>query len=288
MISMSKRMPRDKAAPRIGAVSYLNSKPLIEGLSGRLSAGVLTLDYPSRLADQLKNGELDVALIPSVEYLRGDDYAIVSDACVAARGPVLSVKLYTRVPFGDIKTLALDEGSRTSAMLSRVMLYERYGVLPERVPFPLHQSTEEVNADAILMIGDRAMFDPTETFHDVWDLGDEWYRWTGLPFVFAMWVARERRLDEAELSKTLSAARDLGVSRIHEISQRESPLLKLPVSTIETYLGKHLHFTLGSAERHGLALYHELVTNLEAHLAETHRHDHQGQSPYRFAAATSR
>ncbi len=265
-------------------MTYLNSKPLIEGLAERLSPGILILDYPSRLADQLRNGELDVALVPSIEFQRGRDYQIISDACVAARGPVLSVKLYTRVPWGQIKTIALDEGSRTSVMLAQVMLFERYGVLPERVPFPLQKLASEVKADAILMIGDRAMFEPDETFHDVWDLGQEWLSWTGLPFVFAMWVGRPRAgLDENKLSEILSSARDEGVQRVQQIAERESKPLKIPVPGIEAYLGRHLHFTLGSAERHGLELYYELVRNLEAHW-----HDQQGQHSHRLTPATHR
>ena len=104
---------------RIGAVTYLNSKPLIEYLPKCFPEAVIRDDYPSRLADDLAAGQLDVALIPSIEYFRGRNYEIVSDACVAARGPVLSVKLYSRVPWSDIRTLGLDEGSRTSAALVR-------------------------------------------------------------------------------------------------------------------------------------------------------------------------
>jgi chorismate dehydratase len=129
------------AIVRVGAVSYLNSKPLIEDLPGLLPEANVSLDYPSRLADQLSAGDLDVALIPSVEYMRGADYEIISDACVATRGPVLSVKLYSRVDPGAIQTLALDEGSRTSATLARIMLLERYGVDPARKPLPIEMPT---------------------------------------------------------------------------------------------------------------------------------------------------
>ncbi len=104
---------------RIGGVSYLNSKPLLEDLATLAPGADVLLDYPSRLADDLTAGRLDVALIPSVEYFRGRGYEIVSDACVAARGPVLSVKLYARKPWGAIRSLALDQGSRTSATPSR-------------------------------------------------------------------------------------------------------------------------------------------------------------------------
>jgi chorismate dehydratase len=175
---------------KIGAVNYLNSKPLIEGLPELLApVADLRLDYPSRLADDLTQGRLDVALIPSIEYFRGQNYEVISDACVAAHGPVLSVKLYSRVPWGQIRSLALDEGSRTSATLARIMLAERHGVFPKLQPLPLDYRTQDSDADAILLIGDRAILPPAEKFPETWDLGEEWFEWTGLPFVFAMWVA---------------------------------------------------------------------------------------------------
>ena len=102
---------------RIGAVSYLNTKPLVYGLADLAPQHELVYDLPSRLADRLAAGALDVALIPSVEYFQRPDYEIVSDACIACRGPVRSVKLLSRVPLESIRTLALDEGSRTSAVL---------------------------------------------------------------------------------------------------------------------------------------------------------------------------
>ena len=165
---------------RIGAVSYLNSKPLIEDLAELARDAELILDVPSRLADDLSAGELDVALIPSVEVLRDADYEIVSDACVATRGPVLSVKLFSRVPVAQIRTLALDEGSRTSATLVRILLAERFGVRPTTELLPLGFATADTSADAVLLIGDRAMKPPCERFVATWDLGEEWTEWTGL------------------------------------------------------------------------------------------------------------
>jgi chorismate dehydratase len=246
---------------RVGAVSYLNSKPLLEELAGGLPPGsVLTLDYLSRLADQLAADQLDVALIPSIEYFRGErrHYTVVSDACVAARGPVMSVKLYSRVPPGKIRTLALDEGSRTSAALTRIMLAERYGVEPRIAPLPMSCSTRDTAADAILLIGDRAMFPLDERFDVTWDLGEEWFDWTGLPFVFAMWVARPG-LDLEPIETALSASRDRGLARIEAIARRESPLLGLPLPTTIHYLTNNLHFRFGSAERTGLRMFHELA-----------------------------
>lgn len=282
-------------ALRIGAVNYLNSKPLIEGLSDAAPASQLVLDYPGRLADRLADGGLDAALIPSFEYLRNPNYALVSDACVAARGPVMSVKLYFRVPPGEVRTLALDEGSRTSAALARVMLFKRFGVEPKLEALPIGRPTGSVETDAVLLIGDRAMHAPVEEFHETWDLGDAWYEWTGLPFVFAVWAVRDEdspalrrngrslnrdsrealRLRQigadndrlqvadngvhAELARVLTDARDRGVGRLADIARREAAGLGVEEQTAIDYLTRNLHFTLGSAEKTGLRLFEELT-----------------------------
>ncbi len=243
---------------RIGAVSYLNSKPLIEDLAELASDAELILDVPSRLADDLSACELDVALIPSVEVLRDGEYEIVSDACVATRGPVLSVKLFSRVPVAQVRTLALDEGSRTSATLARILLAERYGVRPATELLPLGFAAEETSADAVLLIGDRAMKPPRERFVVTWDLGEEWTEWTGLPFVFAMWAAR-RDCDLGDVEEALCQSRDRGVGRFADIARREAPKLGITPELAHDYLADNLHFTLGSAEQAGLRLFQELA-----------------------------
>jgi chorismate dehydratase len=243
---------------RIGAVSYLNSKPLVEDLDELACGAELTLDYPSRLADDLAAGALEVALIPSFEYLRHGGYEVVSDACVATHGPVMSVKMYSRVPCGAIRSLALDEGSRTSAALVRILLAERFAVHPALEPLPLGRPAESSTADAVLMIGDRAMHAPRGPFVETWDLGEEWIAWTGLPFVFALWATR-RSSELGEVELALGTARDRGVSRIGAIARREAAALGLSVETAENYLRHNLHFRLGSAERSGLVLFQQLA-----------------------------
>ncbi len=246
------------AQMQIGAVSYLNSRPLIEGLEGLLPSANLVLDYPSRLADALSNGQLDVALIPSIEYFRRPGYEVISDACVAARGEVLSVKLYCRVHPGQIRTLALDEGSRTSAALTKVILAERYGVIPKTEPLRMESTTTDSSADAVLLIGDRAMHSPEESFTEVMDLGQFWYDWTGLPFVFAMWVAR-REVNTEGVDEALSHARDLGIANVADIAREEAPRLGISETLAHTYLTRNLHYHLTSAERSGLKLFSELA-----------------------------
>ena len=244
---------------RIGAVSYLNSKPLVEDLSGLLPTADVSLDYPSHLADDLAAGRIDVGLIPSVEAFRDPDYEILSDACVATRGPVHSVKLYSRVHPGFIRSLALDEGSRTSAALARIMLHARFGVTPELQPLPLGKNVEHSDADAIVVIGDRAMKPVEQTFDIVWDLGEEWAEWTGLPFVFAMWVGRSGTSFGEEIVSRLAESRDLGVSRFETSATREAAKLGIPVEAAEKYLKENLHFRLVSAEQSGLRLFQQLA-----------------------------
>lgn len=256
---MSRSTPRPV---RIGAVSYLNSKPLIEGLEELAPEAELILDYPSHLADDLADGKLDLALVPSIECLIHPEYRIVSDACVATRGPVLSVKLFSRVPIAEIKNLALDEGSRTSAALVRIMLSDRFGVEPTLEPLPLEDSTENSIADAILLIGDRAIHPPKEHFEVIWDLGEEWTEWTGLPFVFALWVAREdTNLNNVEQS--LYEARDQGLLNLEQIARREAPKLGITVQTACDYLLNNLYFRIGPAEQSGLKLFIQLATKLD-------------------------
>ena len=145
---------------RIGAVSYLNTKPLVYGLAELAPQHELVFDLPSRLADDLAAGRLDVALIPSIEFFKNPTYTIISDACIACRGPVRSVKLFSRVPPTDIRTLALDEGSRTSAALVRILLRKRFGIEPTFVPLPIDARPESVAADALLLIGDDRSTNP--------------------------------------------------------------------------------------------------------------------------------
>jgi chorismate dehydratase len=252
---------------RIGAVNYLNSKPLVFGLEALAPAVRVTYDLPSRLADSLAAGRLDVALIPSVEYFRGPQYSIVSNACVACRGPVLSVKLHFRAAPREVRCVALDEGSRTSAALTQILLAELCGLRPKWEPLPIGCGLEATDADVVLLIGDRAIASKAEggrrkgegktDFLEIWDLGEKWSEWTGLPFVFAMWVARPG-VDPVEVGSILEAARDVGQRRLDEIASHEAPLLGISTDLAVRYMRDNLHFRIGTAERAGLRKFYEL------------------------------
>jgi len=250
---------------RIGAVSYLNTKPLVYGLAKRLPEAEIVFDLPSRLADDLAKKELDIALIPTVEYFQDPEYQIVSDACIACRGEVYSVSLLSRCQSADIKTLALDEGSRTSAALVQILLKKRLGIVPELSPFPIGSDLSLLSTDAMLIIGDRAMHVDKSDFEETWDLGQAWVDWTGLPFVFAMWTARaDLDFDLAPIETALSSARDEGVKHLSEIAASHAEQLGISRQQCEVYLKEHLYFYLGEQERQGQELFRQYVDELSA------------------------
>jgi len=250
----SRLPPAARRMLRVGAVQYLNTKPLVHGLAG---SGVdLCYDLPSRLADRLTAGLLDVALIPSIELFRQPGRRIVSNACIGCRGAVMSVKLLFRTPPDRVATLALDEGSRTSAVLAQVLLAERYGVRPQVEPLAIGAGAGQTRADAVLLIGDRALADATAGggFQLVWDLGDEWCRWAGLPFVFAVWAARDS-VDTTGLAGRLEAARDRGLANLAAIAAAEAFRHGLTTTQCLGYLRDNLHYRLGGPELEALDVF---------------------------------
>jgi chorismate dehydratase len=246
---------------RIGAVNYLNTKPLIHELEQLAPSARLLLEVPSKLADMLAREQLDVALIPVIEYFRSGSYSVVPNISIASRGPVLSVTLFSRVPWTAIRSVALDEGSRTSAALVQVLLRKRYGVRPELQPLPLDRPAEEVPTDAVLLIGDRAMRACLPGFAHAYDLGQEWHDWTGLPFVYAFWAVREG-VDLGDVEQALVEAKRLGCAAVGQIAHREAPLLGLDAGFCRRYLGNIIHFDLGPREQAGLHHYYMLASEL--------------------------
>lgn len=248
-------------AIRIGAVNYLNTKPLICDLEELAGAAELILEVPSKLADALAAGALDVGLIPVIEYFRAGNYRVVPDISIASRGPVLSVTLFSRVPWARIRSVALDEGSRTSAALTQILLRKKYGVTPEIVSLPMDHDAEDVETDAVLLIGDRAMRACLPGFVHAYDLGREWQDWTGLPFVYAFWAVRPG-VDLGPVADALREAKERGLRQCGLIAQREAPLLELDAGFCRRYLQNIIDFDLGPAELAGLQRYYELASEL--------------------------
>src|SRR5262245_17291332 len=247
---------------RVGAVTYLNTKPRIFDLEAQSPELELVLDVPSRLADLLAAGQLNVALIPAIEYFRADAaYTIVPDISIASRGPVLSVTLVSRRPWPEIRSVALDEGSRTSAALAQILLRQRHGVRPEVAPLPLDHDAESVPTDAVLLIGDRAMRACLPGFEFAYDLGQEWHDWTGLPFVYAFWAVRPG-VGLGGVAAALLRAKEHGLRRVGAIAEREAPRLGLDAGFCRRYLQTIIQFDLGPRERAGLLHYYGLACDL--------------------------
>jgi chorismate dehydratase len=246
---------------RVGAVTYLNTKPLIHELEGLAPEAELVLDVPSRLADLLAEGHLDVALIPVIEYFRGGSYRVVRDIAIASSGPVLSVTLFSREPWAGIRRVALDEGSRTSAALTQILLRRKYGVSPEVVPLPLDCQAEDVDADAVLLIGDRAMRACLPGFAHAFDLGQEWHDWVGLPFVYAVWAVAPG-VELGPVAAALHEAKRRGCANLGPIAHREAPGLGLDAGFCRRYLGNIIRFDLGPREQAGLHHYYMLACEL--------------------------
>jgi len=246
---------------RVGAVNYLNTKPLICDLELLAPEAELVLEVPSKLADQLAAGRLDVALIPVIEYFRAGTYSIVPNIAIASRGPVLSVTLFSRLPWTSIRRVALDAGSRTSAALTQVLLRQRYGTHPELVPLPLDSRAEDLDTDAVLLIGDRAMRACLPGFRYAYDLGEEWTDWTGLPFVYAVWAVRAG-VDLGGVADALVEAKRRGLGRIGPIAHAEAPRLGLDAGFCRRYLQSIIRFDLGPREQAGLQHFYTLAGTL--------------------------
>ena len=252
-----------KSRVKVGAVSFLNTKPLIYPLLQDpqfpgSEAIELSLAVPSRLAIELKNGDIDVGLIPIIEYFRADsDYRIIRDISICSRGSVLSIQLLSRVPILSIRSVALDTSSRSSRALVQIVLAERYNLRPEFHSCPPTIDPQEADTDAVLLIGDAALRQLGVTDYTL-DLGAEWTTLTGLPFVYACWVAR-RDVELGQAPQTLLNAKECGIDKIPEITRIESQRLGFPESLCRDYLTKHIFYELGDSEMAGLRKFYELA-----------------------------
>ena len=232
---------------RLGVVSYLNAVPLVHGLEAdpRFS---LVRDVPSRIAERLHAGEIDLGMIPSVEYAAGD-YAIVPGIAIASRGPVRSVNLFHRRRLEGVRRVALDASSRTSVALAKILLRERLGHDPEYVSMGPPVEDMLASADAALVIGDPALYFRGEA--ERLDLGEEWQARTGLPFVFAFWAGRPGAVDEAGVVRLQQALR-AGQGAFAQIAAQYNGLGAGRGPESEAYLRRNIVYDLGEEELSGL------------------------------------
>ena len=234
---------------RIGAVSYLNTRPLVFGLEQGLGAGRIELSYavPAQLADSMAAGDLDIALMPIIELARMPGLEVVPGLGIVTHGPSRSVLLVSRRPVDEIRTVALDRDSRTSNALVRVLFDEAWGCGPafETGPAELVRALEQY--DAVVRIGDKALFDPLPDDGIVHDLGTVWTETTGLPFVFAAWVAHPGVVDR-EIYRMLHESRRRGSKVIDAIADDYTWNGAQYPEIAREYLTHNIRFRLGSTE----------------------------------------
>lgn len=243
---------------RLGAVDYLNARPLVHGLEKRTDLFELRFDPPSRCATLLHEGAIDVGMIPTIEYQRGSDaYRIVGGMGIVSNGPVASVAVFSTRPLASVRSIAVDTSSRTSAGLLRVLCHESFGISPEFVPMPPSIETMVERCDAALIIGDPALYMDHEAQNlEKTDLGQRWTALTGLPFVWAFWAGRPNVLPPAGLA-ALTAARDAGVAASDAIADAYCGPARAPLG--RAYLRENIQYMLDDRATAGLRKYYELA-----------------------------
>jgi len=234
----------------LGAVSFLNARPLLDGLDGddaiRLRSAV-----PADLAGLLDRGEVDVAMLPVVDLHRaGGRLQIVSDGCIASESETLTVRVFSRMPPDRITHLHADPDSHTSIILARVLWRELYHRSLQVVPWS--PATPPDDVDAVLLIGDKVVTAAPRGYGFEVDLGGAWHHLTGLPFVFAIWAGPAGR-DFSELAAILSAARDRGVAHAAEIAEELARPHGWPPALARRYLCETLRYKLTPEMHAGMA-----------------------------------
>jgi chorismate dehydratase len=247
---------------RIGAVSYLNARPLVEEIDARLDRFSIRYDLPSVCARLLHERKIDLGLIPSIEYLRGDGYRIVPDCAIASNGPVASVAIFTSMPIERVRSIALDTSSRTSVALTRVMAARYFGIAPSFVDYRPDLPGMIARADAALLIGDPALLvDYQPLGLQKIDLGAAWQDFTGLPFVYAFWTGLPGAVNASDVA-ILQGARQAGEAHAEDVAARFFPDEPERAAMGGRYLRENIRFRLGKREIAGLERFFELAAEV--------------------------
>jgi chorismate dehydratase len=247
---------------RIGAVGYLNARPLTWALDRFPERWRVRYDVPSVCSTLLHAGEVDLGLIPSVEYLQAPDYRLVPQVGIGSRGPVASVALFTRQPIASVHRIMLDTSSRTSVALVKLLCRHRFRIEPEFVPHGPDLQAMTRGSDAALLIGDPALdADHRALGLEKIDLGEEWTAMTGLPFVYAAWTGRLGAVGDSEV-RALQQAQEEGVGATDAIAAEYGR--GDPAATVRAaaYLRHNVRYALGPEEVRGLQMFLDYAADL--------------------------
>jgi predicted solute-binding protein len=222
----------------------------------------LSFSVPSVCADRLAAGEVDIGIVPCAELPRLE-LEIVPDVGIACRGPVRSILLISKVEPSRISSLAADSSSRSSVMLTRIVLDGAYGVRPGIVTMPPDLDSMLARADAALIIGDPALhLDPTRLPYRVLDLGEEWLKLSGLPMVFAVWAGKAPHITRKARQTFIDSCR-FGLDRLEDIVASAPATHGVPSELTREYLTRHICFELDDTDRRGLARFLEMASDLD-------------------------
>lgn len=257
--------PASTSRYRVGAVRFLNARPLICGLD-RDPRIELMLDVPAALGAGLDDRRYDVAMVPAVDCLRASGrWTIVPAGCIASDAETLTVRIFSRRPIESIDRLAVDADSHTSVTLARLILEHQFGRAPRLEPMDMRvmlAAPPTDRPDSVLLIGDKVVAagpnDPASVWPVQLDLGLAWRQWTGLPFVFAVWAARADA-DLGALPEILEQAKRNGLARREQIARDDGPVLGWPADLALTYMTRHLQYDLTEHRRAGMERYFELA-----------------------------
>ena len=253
---------------RIGCVSYINSKPLIEGLD---EFEGLDIDYrvPAALLEGLENDRMDIALCPVVDYFRSDaDLVIVPSSGIGCAGETYTVRLFSKVAIEDIREVYADTDSHTSVALMRVILAKSFGVVPELVNYKASDKTVngkpiDHEPETMLLIGDKVVTDcpNDDAYKHQLDLGQAWWELTGLPFVYATWLAK-RGTFLGSLPEILMQTQSKNCERVEMIAEKYSEKHGWPVDLTVKYFTEYLRYTIGRDELAGIKKFAEFAAEL--------------------------
>ena len=235
---------------RVGAVSYLNTKPLVYGFDhGMMAESIeLKIDFPSSIASMLLNDEIDVGLVPVAIIPEMKDYYIISDYCIGSTGEVGSVCLFSEVPLNKIERVLLDYQSRTSVELLKILIKSYWHIDPVFEDTSGNYQAGISGTTAALVIGDRALEQRKKSTY-IYDLGAEWEKYTGLPFVFAAWISN-KKLDE-DFIAAFNKANLSGLNNIDDVVEENY----YPVFNLKAYYTKYISYNLDESKKEGLALF---------------------------------
>lgn len=246
----------EKHKIKIGAVSYLNTKPMLFGMQNEsfLQEHELVFDFPSRIAVALKEGSIDIGLVPVALLPELPQYSIVSDYCIASEYEVASVCLFSEAPVQELTTIYLDYQSRSSVALLKILMKEFWGINPQLIDAKDESfRTKIIGTTGALVIGDRA-FEQRRLSTYIYDLASEWRVLTGLPFVFAVWVSLKPM--SKEWISMFNAANAAGMNQLDAIAEQQ----KFPAFDLKKYYHNHISYLLNDERRKGMNRFLEFLS----------------------------